>query len=181
MDSPGFHGQIYYGDLRTPRELYDRFRELGVTHLVHTPHGGYASPTKQEDILFHGLAAQYGLKIGAFGGLYLTGMPDEPPPVEAPYHVVCSGLGDVADGFYPIEELRNLVVLPAKYQFTAKPEELATDFNQRALLERADAVLCPLKGCQFEQQSTAVLERRFEKIGNLNSPWSLYEKRRGRR
>ena len=180
MDSPGFQGQIYYGALRTPRELYDRFRELGVTHLVHTPHGGFPSPTKQEDILFHGLAAQYGAKMGAFGHLYLTGMPAEPPPVEAPYRVLCSGLADVADGFYPIEELRNLQSLPAKDQFTAKPEELTTTFNQRSLLERADAVLCPLKGCQFDRQSTEVLERRFEKIGNLNSPWSLYEKRGSR-
>ena len=176
MDMPGFQGQIYYGAIHTPRELYDRFRELGVTHLVHMPSGN-ASPTKQEDILFYGLAAQYGVPVGAFGGLFLTAMPKGPPPVEAPYRVVCAGLSGLSDGLYPIEELRNLSSLPVAHQIVAKPEVLSSDDNRESLLQQADAVLCASKDCSFDARAARALGRRFELIGNHVNPWWLYEKR----
>jgi hypothetical protein len=177
MDSIGFQGLIDYSIVHTPRELYDRYRALGVTHLVHEPNGAYASPTKQEDILFHGLAAQYGVPVGRFGGLFLTALPKEPPPVEAPYRVACAGLDDLTDGIYPIAELRKWSGLPDDKQVLAQPEKSASEQTPATRLETADAVLCPPKGCPFEGAASAVLERRFELIGNRISPWQLYLKR----
>ena len=181
MDSIGFQGLIDYQVIHTPRELYDRFRALGVTHLVHEPNGGYASPIKQEDIVFHGLAAQYGVPVGQFGGLFLTELPDTPPPIEAPYRALCIGLDDVPDGLYPIGELRNWAALPERFQGIPKADQLVREDNQALLLQEADAVLRPAKGRVLDAAARELLERRFELIDNRIHPWLLYLKRSNRR
>jgi hypothetical protein len=177
MDSMGFQGLISYRSLHTPRELFDRFRSLGVTHLVHEPDGLYGSPTRQEDIVFHALVAQYGVSVGRFGGMLLTALPQTPPPPEEPYRVLCLGLGDLVDGLYPIEELRNWPRLPPQRQIIAQPERLATADNRSELLAEADAVLCPA-ACALSGPVADLLGSRFEVIGNRIGPSFLYLKRR---
>ena len=116
--------------------------------------------------------------MGAFGGQVLTALPNDPPPAEAPYRVVCAGLGDLTDGLYPIEELGNNASLPLSQQLIAKPTRQASKNDWSDLVGEADAVLCPTDGCPFDAQARKILNRRLELIANRVNPWLLYEKRR---
>jgi hypothetical protein len=175
MDSIGFQGLISYRQIHTPRELYDRFRALGITHLVHEPNGIYASPTKQEDVLFHSLVSRYGVPMGRFDGLFLTAMPSSPPPVEAPYRVLVVDVPGYADGLYRIEELSDWVVRAPDRKGPEAPDRPATTDNQVELLQSADAVLCsPARS--LDPCALSVLDQRFKPIDNRISPWLLYLK-----
>jgi hypothetical protein len=176
MDSIGFQGLISYRPLRTPRELYDRFHALGITHLVHEPNGPYPSPTKQEDVLFFALASRWGRPVGRFEHLFLTAMPDRPPPVEAPYKVLALGLPDYPDGLYRIEELSDWIVLPPDRKERGRPDRPATPDNQVDLLQVADAVLCG-PPCRLPPAAAARLDQRFQRIDNRISHWLLYLKK----
>ena len=137
-DLTGFQGVIDYQEFRTPRNLYDRLRTLGVTHIVVTP-GVASAPSKQEEIVFDAFAATCKGGRKRFGELEVFPLPNEPPPAEAPYRALSVGIGGYADGLYPVEALSTCEELPPQLQHFAAPGRSAP--SPWALLPEADAVL----------------------------------------
>jgi hypothetical protein len=140
QDWAGFQGLITCAYAHTPRQLYDYYRSLGITHLLEQPPVRPAS-TKQEEVLFDVLVERYGVPTGHFAGLRLTALPSKPPPVEAPYQVLCLGLSGYADGLYPIETLTTNEHLPSQVQRYNSPRRPATSAELDELLAAASAVL----------------------------------------
>jgi hypothetical protein len=158
QDVAGFQGLITYSKVRTPRELYDYFRSLGITHLTRTQ--VLWDSSRQEQILYDLFLARYSVNLGNFGGLPLNAMPNTPPPAEAPYRVLCIGLEGYADGLYPVEALNVNEHLDPKYRHYPAPEQPLRGDNEAQLLASADVVLvtrhegdpvlAPLLSTQFD-------------------------------
>jgi hypothetical protein len=146
LDWAGFQGLISYAEIRTPRELFDRYRALGITHMLDESNRRPA-PSKQEDVLFHTFIKRHGRRSRLYGGYRLTTMPGRPPPEEPPYRVLSLGLGSYADGLYPIESLDTIESLPPHLRSFKDPAVPLTADNEQALIDRADAVLCGAGSC----------------------------------
>jgi hypothetical protein len=138
LDMAGFQGLIDYRPFRTPRELYERYRSLGVTHVVSVPGQSFA-PSRQEEILFQAFAARHGGAKQRFAGLEVFPLPASAPPVEAPYRGLLVGMPGYVDGLYPIEALSTLETLPAPLKRYAAPARTAP--SPFALLAEADSIL----------------------------------------
>ena len=102
-DTGGFQGLIDQRPLHTARALYDRYRELGITHLVWNWQDDGASA--QEQIAFAIFVNLDAVHMGAFGWNELAAMPEAAPPVERPYRALVLGISPYADGVYRIDQL----------------------------------------------------------------------------
>ncbi len=66
QDMAGFQGLIDYSRARSPRELYDYFRSLGITHVLDGP--GHGEATRQEQAIYYALLKKYGVSVNNGGG-----------------------------------------------------------------------------------------------------------------
>jgi hypothetical protein len=137
FDWLGFQGEIDYRQFKTPRDVWERFHQLGITHVIWVP-GQRPLATKQEEILWN-VFAETLTDRRQFGGYTMAPLPKVPPPVEAPYQVLVVGVPGLPDGLYPIESLSNSELLPPAMRFQAKPAKTAP--SPGALLADAKAVL----------------------------------------
>ena len=102
-DTGGFQGLIDQRPLHTARALYDRYRELGITHLVWNWQEHSASA--QEHIVFAIFVSLDAVRMGTFGANELAAMPPTAPPVERPYRTLVLGISPYADGVYTVDQL----------------------------------------------------------------------------
>jgi len=137
LDWIGFQGAIDYRLFKTPRDLYDRLRALGITHVVWVPFQRELS-TKQEEIIWN-LFAETLQNRRQFGEFTVAPLPAAPPPVEAPYQVLVVGVAGLPDGLYPIQMLSSTDLLPPTMRFHALPSKTAP--SPGALLDEAKVVL----------------------------------------
>ena len=140
LDWVGFQGLFDYRLYKTPRDLYDRLRALGVTHVAWLP----VSPTarsKQEELIFDAFVDACGHDARHFGAMSVIAVPPAPPPPVAPYRILVAGLGGYADGLYPIEALSTYEDLPPRLQHPAPPAKTsAPPSNVWSLLDEANVV-----------------------------------------
>ena len=127
LDWIGFQGLIDYRPFKTPRDVYTRFREVGVTHVVTVPSLQRPAASKQENILFDAFAAFYGVGTRDVGELRVFDMPDQPPPAQRPFRVAVRGMNGYADGVYPIEALSVCEEMPPQLQIFPGPEAPIND------------------------------------------------------
>jgi len=102
-DTGGFQGLIDQRPLHTARALYDRYRELGITHLVWNWREHSASA--QEEIAFAIFVSLDAVRMGTFGSNELAAMPEAAPPLERPYRTLVLGISPYADGVYTVDQL----------------------------------------------------------------------------
>ena len=141
LDWAGFQGLIDYRPLRSAREVDQRLRSLGVTHVVCVP-GGTPAPTKQADVLFAALVAERADETRSFGALRLLPLGDAGPPPGAPLRVVVFGLPGYMSGLYPVEGLSTLETLPPERMRFARPTVPAPGWPAATrLAERAEALV----------------------------------------
>lgn len=141
LDWMGFQGLIDYRTMKTPRDVYERFREVGISHVVQIPRSR-RTYTKQEEVLFDTFVAFYAENRRNIAGLEVFPLPATAPPVEAPFTVLSSGLPGYADGLYPIDSLGVCEGLPAKLQTYPRPSvPLGAPAEAAELLRRANAAL----------------------------------------
>lgn len=77
-DWAGWQYVIDYRTMRTPRDVYQRYRELGITHIAWN---NYDFPSlKQEDVLFFAFVRRHALAQTAPPGFLLWKMPPQAPP-----------------------------------------------------------------------------------------------------
>jgi hypothetical protein len=138
LDWIGFQTIIDYRTFKTPRDLYDHLRKIGVTHIVATP-GVRPSFTRQEEALFDVFTQRYCTERQHFSELTVFKMPDTPPPVEAPYQVVMIGVSGYPDGLYPVSALGNCFSYPPIMQYQAAPSRTAP--SPASLIDDANVVM----------------------------------------
>ena len=119
LDWLGFQGLIDHRTFRSSLDIYRRFRELGVTHVVDV-HNQHRAATMQEELLFGIFFSEYPPQR-TFGSLRLLTLPSTPPPVEPPLQVMLIGIPTQRDGLYDITDLSNLHDLPPDLQFFPPP------------------------------------------------------------
>ena len=110
VDSPGEQGLLYWGEpgAASPREVWQRLRALGVTHLVWSERVNRAFDTVAGALSFFELATRHSHRLGAFGGLVLAKLTDAPPVASDPGLVAyypCPADAVLAPGLYPLTAL----------------------------------------------------------------------------
>ena len=138
QDLPGFQALIDSRHARTVRDLYDIYRRVGITHVVHEPEN-WPAFSKQEEVLFATLLARHAVDPFDEGPYQVFALPEAPPPIEPPYRVLSLGLPGYADGAYPIEALSTFEPVAAEVRRFAAPA-VPSDVNAPNLLDLARAV-----------------------------------------
>jgi hypothetical protein len=171
QDAAGFQGLIDYSRARSPRELYEYFRSLGITHVLDGP--GHGEATRQEQAIYYVLLRRYGVPVSNSGGA-LFALPREAPPEENPYQVLCVGVPGYADGLYPVETLDAADKLPVQLRHYNPPARPYTAGDASNLAEFASEVLM---GTGEYAVLRDELGRRFEQL-HVADGVSIYARRR---
>jgi hypothetical protein len=170
LDWVGFQGLIDYRTFKTPRDAYDRFIELGVTHIVDVPGGPTYS--KQEDVIYGTFVEHYAKRVKDSGGIVLWEMPKTTPPVEAPLRVFAVGMGNYSDGIYTVDKMAVNELAPPDQQVYPPPDvPIARDGRAAALKQVNAAIVTPSAGLDVE--SNDVLSRSFRVTASY-APYSVY-------
>ena len=164
-------GMFDYHKYRTPREAYDRFHSVGVTHLVWLETNLSVLPVKQSDIIFMALVKP--LAAIPVGPYRLVEMPIVPPPLVSPYRVLVVGIPGYADGVYAIEELSKCEMRPPAM---CSPPTITTGFDRDiavgAIGDVDAALIAP--GRRLEPAATdAALRARFL-LAKTTAAYELY-------
>lgn len=170
LDMPGQQAVVLYEGITGPRGLYDYYKQLQVTHLLHMP-GARPAWAKHDDVLFNVLAHRYGVNKRRFGGYELIELPEQaPPPDQLPWNVLSLGIYGYRDGLYQVEKMQVYELLPKKMRQYPRPD---MPFDRRRggfeeLLSKAAAVtLSP--GYRLDSAQRELLEREFGQIARYRS------------
>jgi hypothetical protein len=174
LDWPGQQGLITYEGIQGSRQLYDYFRSLGITHLLHTPRQRGAA-SKLDEVLFTDFIQRYGKNIRRAGAFELVDMPPVPPPQDAPYHVLAIGMWGYKDGLYPVETMNVYEGVQRRFlKFPAPAVPLPRDDPERLdLLARARAALVG-RNAKPSDAVKGVLSREFFVGVSYGSSFTLY-------
>jgi hypothetical protein len=115
QDLPGFQGLIDYRSVKTPRELCQLYRSYGITHIVRD-RNTWPALSKQEEVLFAAFLARYAPNKFIEQEYEVIELPGELPPQEPPYRALLLGLGNYADGVYPVDALGIYEPLPERFK-----------------------------------------------------------------
>jgi hypothetical protein len=125
QDLPGYQGLIDYRGVKTPRELCQLYRSLGITHIVHE-RGIWPALSKQEEVVFAAFLARFAPHTFREGEYEVIELPSELPPEEPPYRALLLGLGPYASGVYPVAALGVYEPLPERYKHWPAPVQSVT-------------------------------------------------------
>ena len=171
-DIAASQGLIDYGPMGGPRALYDRYKELGITHILHEP-AHRPAPTKQTDVVFTDFTTRYARSVLRAGGYELLAMPASPPPPDPePYRVLALGLGGYADGVYRLEDLG--VVEAMTHPRYPPPRERVTIADAAAKLASVETVLVGARGAPLSAELTAAIDGDFKLAKTYSRGFSIY-------
>jgi hypothetical protein len=80
QDYAGFITRFSYAQLGSAREVYDLYRELGVTHMIWEHQKAARADSLAGDLRFWQFATNHALGHRRFGKLMVAELPAEPPP-----------------------------------------------------------------------------------------------------
>jgi hypothetical protein len=80
-DARGTQGALSYRRVRSPRDMWQRLRALGVTHVM-WPTSPIGLETYGDETSFYGFVRRYATPRGTFGGLAMAELGETPPPDE---------------------------------------------------------------------------------------------------
>ena len=170
LDWAGQQALIDYRPVRTPRDLYDLYQRLGITHLLREANVRPA-PSKQEDALVSAFAANRagGQHIGPFELVPTSGTP---PPLEAPWRALSLGLGGYADGLYSIEAMGTFDALPIAVRSYAPPS-MSVDHDPAALAQALATVQVVFLGKEWKALA-ATLTDHFVAVASYPDAFVIY-------
>jgi hypothetical protein len=132
---------ISYGRLRSPAELWDLYRDLGVTHLVWQDRTSKGWDSIAGDLVFFDFAINHASDEQRVRGHRIRRMPEERPPDTAYGKVAFIGCGDTyASGLYELLQMTIPVFGPDRKRFPA-PLVLADVEDLEPVLKAADFVV----------------------------------------
>ncbi len=173
LDWTGFQGLISYAGLKTPRELYDHYRKLGVTHVIYIA-GEHPGASCQEDVLFHTFARRHQSAQTMHGWHRLLPLPKEAPAPEAPFRVGAIGLAGYGSGIFAVERMNTNTWLldPAKRRYNPPDAPLPKD-SKEAQTTRLDAFLVG-EGTAIPPSLVALIARDFSQEVGYAGHYTLY-------
>jgi hypothetical protein len=173
LDWIGFQTIIDYRTFKTPRDMYDHLRKIGVTHIVLSP-GAYPSFTRQEEAIFDVFLHRYTTDRQHFSNLTVVKMPTTPPPAEPAYQVAMIGMPGFADGLYPITALGNCTSYPPALQYQATPSRTAPSASD--LFEDANVVMVGRRA-PMDSASNSRLGKQYVSVQNYGE-FRVYHRER---
>ena len=132
---------ISYGRIRSPAELWELYRELGVTHLLWEDRTSKGWDSIAGDLVFFDFALNRTTGRKSVGNLRIGSMPTEPPLDTAYGRVAYLGCGTTyATGLYELSQMTTPVFGPEKESF-AEPIQPAPLEDVAGLLDEASFVV----------------------------------------
>ncbi|HET6415008.1 MAG TPA: hypothetical protein VFG22_01840, partial [Polyangiales bacterium] len=132
---------ISYGRIRSPAELWELYRELGVTHLLWEDRTSKGWDSIAGDLVFFDFALNRTTGRKSVGNLRIGSMPTEPPLDAAYGRVAYLGCGTTyATGLYELSQMTTPVFGPEKESF-AEPIQPAPLEDVAGLLDEASFVV----------------------------------------
>lgn len=168
-DEIGSQGLFDYSSLRTRRELYDRFRAVGATHVAWVE-GAEPGPHIQRDIVFYALVKA--LPSSSLGPYSMVELPATPPPATPPYRVLSLGIGGHADGIYPVDEISRCEMQPPGC-VPAAPAVAVQGPATAAILDAGVDAAIVAPSYPLDPAVAAVLDQRFQRA-RAGAPYTLY-------
>lgn len=173
---------ISYGRLTSPREVWQLYRDLGVTHLVWRDRTAGGWDSVAGDLVFFDFALRQARQKKKVSGHWVVTMSEQPPADEPYGKVAFFGCDDMyASGLYDLSQMTTPVFGPERKRF---PEPLVTSelTNIDAVLAQADYAVIDPK-CARAARSK-ILASGFEHGAERrrvnpksNVKWSLYFRR----
>jgi hypothetical protein len=176
LDRPGFQGLISYEKVHTPRELFDYYRSMGITHVVLDSRESNAA-VQQTEILLRTLLRRYASSGGGFGAYHLYSLPKSAPPTERPYQVIALGVSGYSPGLYPIEHLGTVEYLGGDVKKYSPPDRRASAEDWDSLLAAAHCVLMR-RDYPINDSNRTKLMSQFESVDSWGGDVTLYVRRR---
>ncbi len=140
-DWGGWQFGISYGRLKSPRQVWELYRELGVTHLVWRDRVSKGWDSVAGDLVFFDFATRRSTGRKKVGSTWIATMPGKPPTDEPFGKVAFFGCKDMyKPGLYPLEGMTTPVFGPDRRHFP-KPEEQAKKGQEQALIDQASYVV----------------------------------------
>ncbi|HEY2901643.1 MAG TPA: hypothetical protein VGL59_13760, partial [Polyangia bacterium] len=169
-DQAGFQGLIDYHPLRSAREAFDRFRSLGVTHVLWIDSAPWQYPL-QRDIVFTALIKP--LPFTTHGRYKLAALPAIPPPATPPYRVLRLGVPPLPDGIYAIDDMSRCELRPPGCEPPA-PSIAVTAKSPLATLFRSGAdVVVRAPAYVLDPAAAAALTETFT-LAHTTSDYLIY-------
>jgi hypothetical protein len=173
LDWAGFQGLVDYSGLRTPRDAYDFYRRLGITHLLFLA-GERPAPTLQEEVVYDSLVHDLGGGQPAFSGYRLVDLSQAPPPPRAPLRVATIGVTGYGSGVFAVEHLNtNVYLLDVRLRVYAKPDSPLPQSVDEAREQRLDAIVVGA-GSSIPSGWRKYVDRNFAHIWSVSGHYSLY-------
>lgn len=175
LDWANYQGLITYAKIHTPRELYDYYRSLGITHMLYEHQMVSPASSKQEEVVWNALITGYAIPMGQFGPYKLVRLADTPPPEEPSYRVAALGVPGYRDGVYPIQHMGAVEYLPPHLLKFGHPDiVMPTDPAEIAAhLRGVDAVLMS-PSLKLDSHDTEVLHEQFKRVLTFRDKFALY-------
>ena len=135
---------ISYGRLTSPREVWQLYRDLGVTHVVWRDRTSKGWDSLAGDLVFFDFALRQTRAKKKVSGHWVARMPEEQPADEPYGKVAFFGCNDMYEsGLYDLSQMTTPVFGPERARFS-KPLVAADAADAHSLLEQADyAVVDP--------------------------------------
>ena len=147
-DWGGWQFGISYGRMRSPREVWDLLRGMGVTHVAWDTQISKGWDSVAGDIVFFQFAVKHTTKLTKHGGMSLTEMAPS-PPAEGPFPAAVAYLGcndTYRSGLYELSDL-TVPVFGPKSRAYPRPRRPGSGAAAEALVKAASFVVLDPK-CQ---------------------------------
>ncbi|HET6149567.1 MAG TPA: hypothetical protein VFH68_18665 [Polyangia bacterium] len=178
QDLAGFQGLISYRGVRTPRDVYDLYHALGITHIVHQ-RGVWVAFSKQEEVMFLFFIDRFAGSRFHEGGYEVIEMPSTPPPEQAPYRVLAMGLNGYADGVYPVEAMKVIEPIPDPHRTFPAPAVAVTPAvspGSPEVIDQVNAVLVA-ENTRLPPDLDAALREKFQASLSYGGRFTVYLRR----
>lgn len=141
VDSPGTQGAILYSKHKSPRDVYNQLKHLGVTHLMWDANSE-SNDTIASDFVFFDFAMRHTEGLKHYGSLRVARMPVK-PPTATPFGQTVAYLscqGRYEPGLYKLSDLTVPVFVPP---FSPKriKDFVEGDGAADKLIKRADSLV----------------------------------------
>lgn len=176
LDWAGFQGMISFDRLHTPREAYDYYRGLGITHLLYSP-GERRAGSLQEDVIYSCLTNYYAGRSASSGAYKIVDLHQAPPPPEAPYRVATIGVNGYGSGVFAVEQLNtNEYLMTVPLRVYAKPQAPLPTSPEELEALHLDAIVVG-SGSHIPKALRPVTDRSHAQVVAFSGQFSLYCKR----
>jgi hypothetical protein len=177
---------LSYGLMKSPRELWDRYREMGITHLWWAKKRSKSWDTVAGDLMFFEFAHRYTVDQKSFGKSMVGRVPDDPPPAADTFddRVLVLGCGKAGfpSGLYHLGDLHVPIFGPDAETFNAPVRPAANSKEALEFIDDAWFVVsdpgCNRRAAAKVSASFNLVAKRRRVSKTKSRPYELYIRKR---